>query len=139
MPKKSNKLFAILVIPLSIMRDNKLSNILDDSKLEYVDKKYIGGDRNYGTYFTGNFSYVKTWKTESGANKYLETVIKRIGSKYGVDPYVIEEDTKSIDWVNVDYKVVHIEKEWNHHIEKEITDSINRHNKNIERLNKLKI
>lgn len=138
MPKKSNNLFAILVIPLSIMRDSKLSSILGDSKIEYVDKKYIGGGGNYGIYFTGDFSYVKTWKTESGANKYLETVIKRSGSKYGVEPYTIEQDT-TIDWVNVDYKVVHIEKEWNHHIEKEITDSINRHNKNIERLNKLKI
>jgi hypothetical protein len=133
---KSNNLFAILVTPTSIKRDQQLSDILGSEKIEYKNKKYIGGD-SYSLYFSSDFSYIKTWKTFNGCNRFLETLSRKNPTPSN-PPYGLDIDNK-FDWSKVTYEIVHIEKEWNSHIDNQITKENDRHNKYIFRLKSLKI
>jgi hypothetical protein len=121
MPRRSTNLFAILVIPKSVQRDKRLSEILGKDIDEYKNKKYIGsGNRisaNTYIYFTGDFSTVKTWKTHKGCQNFLDKVVLRSGAKYELG-YSDYDD--GLDFNNPVYIVSNINADWNSYIEKKI-------------------
>lgn len=136
--KKSNKLYAILAIPLSVKRDRQLSGILDSDYIDnYPNKMYISHFGN-GIYLSSNFSYIKTWKTYNGCLNYLDKIISKSGSTYRP---IYEEgtDQNQFDWSSPIYEVVNIEKEWNEHIDKKIREENKRHETTINKLLKSKI
>lgn len=131
MGRKSNNLFAILVIPLSVKRDNIISSVLDDKKVEYTNMKYVGGGGQYGIFYSGNFSYIKTWKTENGAKNYLKNIVQRSVQYIKNDPFLYGETYSEDDWKNVEYEVIHIEKEWNQYIDSQIKETTHKYNQSI--------
>jgi hypothetical protein len=136
--KKSNKLYAILAMPLSIKRDRQLSGILDSDYIDnYPNKMYIS---HYGNsiYISSNFSFIKTWKTYNGCLNFLDKVINKSGSFY--NPIFQDGTDQNIyDWSNCIYEVASIEKEWNLHIDKKISQENKRHEVTIDKLLKSKI
>lgn len=128
MGRKSNSLFAILVTPLSVNRDNKLSEILNQPANPNIFLYFGNGC------FTLNLGYTKTWKTLNGANNFLKKVVRRTGSKY-----FVLDNAQNQEWDRVNYKVVSIEVEWNEYIDNQLQKENERHQKSIDRLNKMKV
>lgn len=139
MSRKSNNLFSILVIPLSIKRDNIIANVLEDKEPEYNNKKYIGAGGPYGIFYSENLSFIKTWKTEKGASNFLENIIKKSDVKVNGLFSETRGDNVSSDWDNITYKVVHIEKEWNKYIDNKIIETTKKYTQRICELNKMKV
>ena len=136
--KKSNKLYAILAIPLSVKRDRQLSGILDSDYIDnYPNKMYISAYGN-SIYISSNFSFIKTWKTHNGCLNYLDKIINKPGSTYRP---IYEEgtDQNQYDWSSSIFEIVSIEKEWNEHIDKKIREENKRHEIAIDKLLKSKI
>jgi len=143
MGKKSNKLFAILVIPVSVNRDKKLSEIMEvETSIEYVKKKYIcGGNSFFGQtspiYFSSDFSKIKTWKTYKGCESFMS---KLASDKEIISGLLYEESLNDQgDWNNPSYEIVSIEKEWNQHIDNQIDTYNKRHQELIKNLKKTKV
>jgi len=140
MPKrrKSNKLYAILAIPLSVKRDKQLSGILDSDYIDnYPNKMYISAYGN-SIYISSNFSFIKTWKTHNGCVNYLDKIINKSGASYKP---IYDEGTSpnQLDWSNPIFEVVSVEKEWNQHIDRKIKEENKRHEITINKLLKSKI
>lgn len=96
--EKSNKLFAILAIPLDIQRDISLSELVGGDHVEYIDKRYVAsggyGSQLDGTFFSKNFNGIRKWKTEAGCTNY-KNMLEKSGKTYGDAPYEL---------FDVDYK-----------------------------------
>lgn len=128
MGRKSNKLYAIRVIPISIQRDRQLSEILGSVPVEDPQKKYIAGG-GYGLHISDNFSHIKIWKTYNGCKRYMENVVIRNGGSFKP----LYGDASGL-WDNLSYEVLQINDEWNRYIDKEIERENERHERAVKKL-----
>lgn len=146
---KSNKLYAIVVLDKKELRDGLLSDLLgQEYEPQLESANYIYG--NYKrVHHTKYLAYTKTWKTQTGAQKFLNIIldhanqvenVRKSGGK-GKHPF----DDWSLDsngnrnCQEFKFVVYEITEEWNEDIDRRIERETNNFKKKIESLQKQKI
>lgn len=136
MREKSKKLYAILVLEKDEMRDKSLSKILDvkyNGQLS-ENSNFICGTTSHPTY-TKNLSYIKVWKTLSGATRFFN----RVKEEARTISTLLNRSYKVQEIGSIGLELVEITELWNSDINKRIEKETLSYQKRIERLKQLKI
>jgi len=147
---KSKKLFAIIVLDKKELRDEFLSEILgQEYQIQLNGANYLYGDYKR-VHKTNYLAYTKTWKTESGAQKFLTTILdtteqvenirlqKKTHLKHPFDDWGLDSN-KNQDWKQFKFLVCDITEEWNQDIDRRIEREIQNSKKKVESLQKQKL
>lgn len=139
---KSNNIFAIRVNPISLVRDNAISELTGEERISPLGV-FIGSNNSFkNSYITKKIAYIKTWKTSRGASSYLEKLInyKKLfpSNDFG---YYTDSEIKNdpLFWKNCTYSVDEIKVEWNTHIDDQIKMEKERHENMLKKLESKKI
>ena len=136
MGRSSNRMWAIAVFSKESYRELTINSIMgEDESIGYkslleIKSGFIGTN---GGYFSNKMKNIKTWKTYSGCQSYL--------NKIALGQYYIEGDLNGIK-VKITtpvYRIVEITELWNIHIDSLIKSELDRHNTIISKLMKLKL
>lgn len=146
---KSNKLYAIVVLDKAELRDEFLSDLLgQEYKPKLEEAIYLYG--NYKrVYHTKYLAWTKTWKTESGAQKFLNIIldhtnqienVRKSGGKgkHPFDDWLLESNGKR-NWQEFKFVVYEITEEWNKDIDRRIERETQNFKKKVESLQKQKL
>lgn len=152
--EKSKKIYALRLIDKAEIRDKFLSELLDSSYQPEpigVPQYLCGSITSFG--FTNHLEYTKTWKTIHGVEKFKSNLIELFNNnptkfidlpEFDIDKYMEQgiiwaTGSSNVPYSSISVDIVEVTDMWNQDIDKRIERENQRHDRELRKLNALKV